>query len=486
MMVDGLLTRARRAAARLLTKGLPVMSPANGSWQTLFAGPPGWWQADLDISTDSVLQNPTVYACVTQIANDIGKLGLRLMQQNDVIWEETASPAFSGVLRRPNHFQTRQKFIESWIISKLTAGNFYALKARDARGVVTALYPLDPQRVTPLVSTSGLVFYRLGSDTLAGMEYDIPAAPASEIIHDTMECLFHPLVGVSPIYASGLAAMQGINIQKGSANFFKNGSRPGGILSAPEEISDEAATRIKDFWEKNYRGDGAGRVAVLGDGLKYEALSMNAVDAQLIEQLKWSEEKICSVFKVPPYKVYVGSLPTYDNAEVLNRIYYDSCLQRLIESIEDLLDDGLALPSNYRTEFDLEDLLRMDTSSRVDTAAKAVSAAIMTPNEARRRFGLPPKPGGDSPYLQVQNFSLEALARRDAQSDPFSAKNMLTYEDAESALGKDFQGPWMTDVTYKSSHFVMLGAGLWKCNRETTDRPGESTAWTLIACPRPN
>ena len=31
-----------------------------------------------------------------------------------------------------------------------------------------------------------------------------------------------------------------------------------------------------------------------------------------------------------------------------------------------------------------------------------------------------PVEGGDSPYLQQQNYSLEALAKRDAASDPFA------------------------------------------------------------------
>ncbi|MNV75883.1 hypothetical protein D3C71_1692080 [compost metagenome] len=43
----------------------------------------------------------------------------------------------------------------------------------------------------------------------------------------------------------------------------------------------------------------------------------------------------------------------------------------------------------------------------------------MAPNEQRFKLGLPPKPGGDSPMLQQQNYSLEALAKRDAQADPF-------------------------------------------------------------------
>jgi phage portal protein BeeE len=43
----------------------------------------------------------------------------------------------------------------------------------------------------------------------------------------------------------------------------------------------------------------------------------------------------------------------------------------------------------------------------------------MTPNEARRSENLPPVTGGDELYLQQQNYSLGALARRDASEDPF-------------------------------------------------------------------
>src|SRR5690606_27341874 len=100
-------------------------------------------------------------------------------------------------------------------------------KRRDRRNVVVALYVLDPTRVTPMVADDGSVFYQLRTDNLAGLGEDI-LVPAREIIHDRMNCLFHPLVGTSPIYASGLAATQGLNIQTNSANFFGNRSTPGG------------------------------------------------------------------------------------------------------------------------------------------------------------------------------------------------------------------------------------------------------------------
>lgn len=396
----------------------------NGSgWLSLFGGPENF-QTDVKVETDTALSFTTVYACVTQIASDIAKLGLRLTElQSTGIWTETTSASFSPVLRKPNPYQTRQQFVDSWMCSKLTHGNTYGLKARDERNVVRKVFVLDPTRVTPLVAPNGSVFYQLNSDNLSGLPNDLPAVPASEIIHDRMECLFHPLVGVSPIFACGLAAVQGLNIQKNSARFFKNMSRPSGILTAPGEISDETAERLKREWEQNYASDKIGKVAVLGDSLKYETMTISAVDAQLVDQLKLSAEQVCSAFHVPGFMVGVGQMPSYDNVQALFQLYYGQCLQKLIESFECLFDEGLALPSNYRTEFDLADLLRMDGKSLAEVEGTLVQRGIKAPNEARRSFNLAPKTGGDSPYLQQQNFSLEALAKRDAQEDPFKTSS---------------------------------------------------------------
>ncbi len=49
------------------------------------------------------------------------------------------------------------------------------------------------------------------------------------------------------------------------------------------------------------------------------------------------------------------------------------------------------------------------------TLGDAVKNTLLTPNEARKRENLPPLAGGDALYLQQQNYSLEALSRRDAR-----------------------------------------------------------------------
>lgn len=412
--------------AKALPSGVRLLEEANArGWRTIFEPYGGAWQADVTIDEEAVLANWVVFACMTLIAGDMGKMPLRLMERSQAgIWMETVSPAFSPVIRKPNRYQTRQKFIESWVFSKLSRGNALMLKERDNRGVVVGMHVLDWLRVTPLVAPNGDVYYRLGQDHLAGVTENDVVVPASEVIHDRMWCLFHPLVGVSPIYACGLAATQGLKIQGNSAKFFKNMSRPSGVLTAPAEISDAVAKRLKEEWTTNFAGDKIGNVAVLGDGLKYEAMSVTPEDAQLVQQLRLTAEMICTVFHVPGFKVGVGTAPALPaNAEVMNQIYYSDCLQTQIESIEAVLDEGLGLTAtgkDYGTEFDLNALIRMDSAAQIKALNEAVGGGWFKPDEARAARNLAPTPGGDTPYMQQQNYSLAALAKRD-QGDPFPA-----------------------------------------------------------------
>jgi len=387
-----------------------------------------------------------VYACVTLIANDISKLSplLLVRQQNGTCTEIDLLP----VLKKPNGYQNHIQFKEWWIISKLIRGNTYALKQRDNRGNVTKLYILEPTRVQVLTTPSGDVFYQLGQDDLNGQNQTSVTVPASEIIHDRISPMFHPLVGISPLFASGASAGQGLKIITDSAKFFENGATPGGVLTAPGSISNDTAARLKAHWDANYTGANSGKVAVIGDGLKFEPMRMTAVDSQLIDQLRWTAEAVCSAFHVPAYKVGAGPIPSNNNVEALTQDYYSQCLQKLIEDYEICLDEGLELPSGQHTQLDLDGLFRMDTATQIKTLREGVAGAIMSPNEARLKLNLIPLEGGDTVYLQQQNFSLEALSRRDAQADPFATQQTtqtqqtmpekpMTDDDMDESMNED-------------------------------------------------
>ena len=407
-----------------ITKATPAgLSPpySRSLWQTIIQEPySGAWQRNDELVVGNVLDNWAVFACITLIASDIAKLRPMLLQQtSDGIWQETESPAFSPVLRSPNRYQNHIQFKEHWVLSKLTSGNTYALKGRDNRGVVTALYVLDPTRVQVLIADDGSVYYELNTDSLAGLPEQI-TVPASEIIHDRFNCLYHPLIGVSPLYASALAASAGSRMLGDQSTFFGNGAVPSGILTAPGALSPEKAVLLKEQWNSGYTGTNKGKTAVLGDGMKFEAIKMTAVDSQLVEQMKFSAEMICSTFHVPAFKIGAGTIPAGQKVEDLNQIYYSDCLQGLIEAFELGMDEGLRVRElGYGVSLDLDGLLRMDTATQYKTLGEGIKNSILAPNEARLKLGLPPVQGGDSPMAQQQEFSLEALSKRDA-GDPFA------------------------------------------------------------------
>ena len=226
------LVRRRELVAREKAAGADLITPwpiwPSGGWWPIVKEPfTGAWQRGITVPIEDAAAHPTFWACLTLIAGDVAKCRPRLMSADDDepfrVSTEIENSAYSPVLRRPNHYQNRIQFYTSWILSKLTRGNAYALKERDARGVVSALYLLDPTRVRPLVTPTGDVYYALQQDVLASITEASTVVPASEIIHDSMNTLYHPLVGLSPVYACGHAALQATTIVSNATRLFQNG-----------------------------------------------------------------------------------------------------------------------------------------------------------------------------------------------------------------------------------------------------------------------
>ena len=123
------ITRAKAAP-----EGLTSVDSSRSWWPIIRESFAGAWQQGVTVTTSTVLTYSALYACVTLIAADIGKIRLRLVERDENgIWNEREVAAYSPVLRRPNRYQNRIQFVSQWIISKLIHGNTYVLKARDNR-----------------------------------------------------------------------------------------------------------------------------------------------------------------------------------------------------------------------------------------------------------------------------------------------------------------------------------------------------------------
>lgn len=383
-----------------------ILESYSGAWQqNVIAAPPS-----------NLLAFPPVYACVTGIAQDVGKIRVKLSRDISGIWEEiTENQPWLPLLRNPNHYQDIQQFLERWVISKLIYGNTYIIKFRDERRVVNELYILHPHCIKPLVAENGDIYYEIQRDDLAGLtlermnefeaRYGKFAIPESEIIHDRINPLWHDLVGVSPLYACGIAATVGSNIQNAAAYFFQNRGIPGGHLSAPGPISDETAARLKAAFEAGFSGTNAGKTLVTGDGLKYEPFGWTADHNQQKEQLDQAIDAVAIAFRYPIWKL-TGKTPPYTKPDQAQTMYYTDCLGPHLVAIEKRLDRGLELPLGVHCEFDLDELLRMDQTALYESLNAA--GKFMKLNEQRFRANLHDlNKGGDTVYKQEQDHSVE-------------------------------------------------------------------------------
>lgn len=398
-----------------------ALSAVGGAWRNIFRliSEPfsGAWQKNIEEKRGDLLTYPTLYACIYRISSDVGKLPFSLRQRGaNGVWTEVPNSAYDPVLRKPNGFQTPAQFREYWLLTKLIHGNAYVLKRRDARGVVTALYVLDPERVLPMVSDSGAVFYQLQTDKLNTLPDGYPAdnliVPANEVIHDRCMTIHHPLIGVPPLAAAHWPALKNMKIMRSATEFFANNAQPGGLLTAPAGMSDDDAKAVQEYWNKEFNGAQSGKVAIIGADMKFTPFAMKSIDAQMVEQMRYSDEQICQPFGIPPFKVGIGTIPSGLGVDGVNLMYYNDALQPHIQHMEDLLDDGLQIKRPLGVELDTEPLLRMDEAKKAEVETKLVAGMIKTPDEGRRRFNLSATGGGDTLWGQNQDYPLGMLADR--------------------------------------------------------------------------
>ena len=167
---------------------------------------------------------------------------------------------------------------------------------------------------------------------------------------------------------------------------------------------------------------GAGKVAILEEGLKYDAISTNAKDSDLDSMKKFCRQQIAAAFNVPSHRVGDNDGVSYSSAEQANAVFVQSTLAGWAARLEQEVNRKLIKRGDdVTTRISFDDLLRGDMSTRFSAYAVAVTNGILTPNEIRAREGLPAVEGGESIRLPLNTSTPTAAASvAPALQDPAS------------------------------------------------------------------
>lgn len=343
------------------------------------------------VSRDRALGYPAVWRAVSLISGDVAKLPLGVYRLSGKNKEpDPAHPAHRLVARRPNDLMTAFPFKQALMVHVLLNGNGYAYIDRDGAGRPAQLLLLRPESVTPLM-VGGKLWY-----VYTAPRGERRKIPPDDVIH-VKGMGFDGIEGFPVLRIARDALGAAIAARDHSARYFKNGARPGGVLSHPGKLSDPARQRMRESWASIHQGlDNAHKVAILEEGTTYTGFDSNAKEAQLLESREFDAREIANIFGVPTHKLGDPSKVAYNSLGEENQSYYDDTLSRWLEGIAEeceakLLSEAEQDAGSHCIDFDYQEIQRANLPNQVDYATRLLGSGIIDADEARAVFGLNPK-----------------------------------------------------------------------------------------------
>lgn len=362
-------------------------------------------EAGVHVTGESALRLAAVFTCVRIIAQTIATLPREVIEiEEDGDRKLAKLPISRALTIEPNEYLSAYDFFVMLQAHAELWGNAYAAIERNGAGQAVNLLPLISRNVAPIRIKARLYYDVTLMDT-----HETIRLPASEVIH-VRGLTLDGLAGASPVAlgknAIGLTAAS----ENYGARFFKNDARPSVVLKHEKNLSQAAAERLKANWVDRYGGTGQHMPAVLEEGLDFAEIGIAPEQAQFLETRKFQRQEIAALFGVPLSMLADPDAQMYRSGEWDDlRFTKHSILPRVTAWESELNRKLFTRDSKYRVRFDLRELERGAFKEQIEGLAKAVQNALMTPNEARVRLGLPKMKGGDALFLQQNMAGVEAV-----------------------------------------------------------------------------
>jgi HK97 family phage portal protein len=256
------------------------------------------------------------------------------------------------------------------------------------------LLPLHPDAVSVRQLDNWELEYRVTFKT--GKQI---LCPQRDIFHVAYRSL-DGVAGLSPIAYQRETIGLTLAAQRHGAKTFSNGAKPGGVLTHPGKLSDEAAKRLRESWEITYGGDNAGKTAILEQGMTFTVLSMSNTDAQYLETRRFQVEDIARIFGIPLFMIQSTEKTTSwgSGIEQMSMGYVRYTLLPWVKRWEQAIRRDLtseAKEDGLDVRFNVAGLERGDIRSRFQSYQVGINMGVYSPNEVRELEDMASREGGD-------------------------------------------------------------------------------------------
>lgn len=367
------------------------------------------------VTDEASLQVSAVWACVRLLSETVASLPLNIYEDTkDGRKQAYRLPLYRLLHDKPNRYMTSVTFRETMMLNLCLHGNAYAELERNARGDIIGLNPLPARQVKTTLLKDGSIVYVYTQDR------DVAVIAKQNMLH--IKLFGNGLIGLSPLSHAATAIGMALNAEEFGANFYRNGGRPGGVLTLDKILNPEQRTQIREhFKDLNEGNSNAHRLMILEGGMKYDQVQINPADMQMLETRRFQTEEIARFFGVPGFLINDTTKTTTWGSGIDQMMtgFYKLNLRPYLTRWEQELKHALlsvAEQQKYSIEFNFEGLLRADSAGRAEFYSKAVGGPVMTINEARKKENLPPVMGGDELIAPLNMTPLEKLGEANAKA----------------------------------------------------------------------
>ncbi|MFJ4631570.1 phage portal protein [Streptomyces sp. NPDC088847] len=373
-----------------------------------------WWtggiqnSAGVRVDQETAMMYAPYFAGVRVISEDVGGLPLlmyeRLARGKD---RATQHPLYPLLHDAPNPMMGALAFRENLTGHCMNWGRGAAYVITHPRtGVIEELWPLRPDRLHVKCRRMGNGRFERWYqylDDVNGIYANL--APG--------EVLFVGGVGDNGLGGHSIVELAANSIGLGlatehyGAKTFDNNSAPGGILTHPDTVSDEARKRMRADWENLHRGiNRAGLMAIMEEGVTWTSVGLPNDANQFLETRKLQVTDMSRWLRLPPHMIGDLDRATFSNIESQQLDYVSMALASWLTRWEQAIVTQLLLPeerARYFPEHLVDALLRGDTAARYAAYAIGRQWGWLSANDVRERENMNAIDGGDD-YLVPLNM----------------------------------------------------------------------------------
>lgn len=380
-------------------------------------GPIGHENASMQpVSDGRAMQIAAVFRSIRIIAETCSSLPLVGFQKlaNGDLQPLPDSHWLPNLINYPNPTMTGDEWREAMYAQMAGWGNGYSQMVRQSEGRVAELWPYKVANMLVDRLENRMLEYRYPDTN--GTEQRLSAG---KVLHLRA---FSPdgVMGLSPLALARESMGLAIGAERYAASFYAQGGRPSGVMTSDVVLNEKQREQIRREYGGLAEGGNDKRFWLLEGPLKYQPITVNPEDMQMLQTRSFQIADISRWFGVPLFLLSETEKSTSwgTGLEQQNLAFLIYTLRAYLARMEATFNRYI-IPDTERGRLvvavDDSPLLMADKSVLKDFFSSMVQNGIMDRNEVRQRLRLSQRTEAGALTAQVNLAPLDRLGRLPAQ-----------------------------------------------------------------------